>query len=166
MQSAKLEYISSTFNFEFLTFNSRPRRAGFTLIELIIVVAIISMLGSFVSFAIISFLGQNNLKNTTEQLASTLKTAQQQSMAGKNNSSWGVRISSGNIILFSGSSYASRNPAFDVTYTVPPTISIPSTDIVFEKITGNTNSSYILAITGQNDSSTVIVNQLGTVDVQ
>lgn len=44
MQSAKLKSISIIYNFKFLILASRLRRAGFTLVELILVMGILSML--------------------------------------------------------------------------------------------------------------------------
>lgn len=168
MQSAKLQLkisilrlLTSPFTFQFSPLTSK----GFTLIETIVVLAIIMTIGSSVAFATSAFLAGNSLKNTTGQLVSVLRTAELNAMSGKQDSKWGVNLSSTSITLYSGNSYQTRNAAFDVVYEIPQTVSVATSDIVFEKVTGDTNSASIQISSGI-DSITISVNEAGTVNIE
>src|SRR5437870_896099 len=86
---------------------------GFTLIEVLIVMALVTLVGLTSVPFLSRFFTQNAVENTYEQLKGELGKAQTYAMSGKQNGSWGVHNGTGSIVLFQGSSYASRNSAFD-----------------------------------------------------
>src|SRR5258708_5524982 len=77
---------------------------GFTLIELIIVVAMTTILGIIAVPFYSRFLLQNEVANTADQLSAELHKAQTYAMSGKQNSNWGVSYSANQITLFQGNS--------------------------------------------------------------
>jgi prepilin-type N-terminal cleavage/methylation domain-containing protein len=139
--------------------------AGFTLIELLIVIALIAIIGSGVFAVGQRFLVNNAMKNKTNELVSALRTAQLNTMSGKEDSQWGVSVSSSSISQFKGSSYSGRDAAFDVTYTIPNNVSISTDDVIFERGSGNPDAGATFTLTGTNMTTTVTVNSLGVVDV-
>jgi prepilin-type N-terminal cleavage/methylation domain-containing protein len=143
---------------------------GFTLIELLLTVSIISVIGILSTGFYSRFLLQNAVANTSDQLIADLRKAQMYSMTGKynlTNTTWGVRYGSNTITLFLGSSYATRNSAFDETFTVNPSVTISGfTELVFAKTTGlptggNPSNTPTIVISGGSSSKTVTVNSLG-----
>lgn len=142
------------------------QKSGISLIELLLVVAIVAILG--VSSAAIGqkFLVNNYLQNKTNELVSMLRTAQLNAMSGKENSQWGVSVISNQIILFKGSSYASRDLAFDLSFRIPSSISVTNDELVFALINGEPNkvATYTLS-TNSGDQQIVSINELGIIDV-
>jgi len=85
---------------------------GFTLVEVLLTIAIFLIVGGLSSPFYARFLIQNNVSNVVDQLSGQLRKAQIYSMMGRQNGSWGVTINSGAIILYQGTSFVSRNSAF------------------------------------------------------
>lgn len=140
---------------------------GFTIIELLMVIAIVAILGATIIPLSANFLVRSNLENKTNEVVSHLRTAQINTLAGKEDSQWGVNITSTQIILFKGSSYAARDSTFDQIFSIPGSVTITQDEIVFSKLTGNPDATASLTvIAGGAGSKTVTVNEVGTVDVE
>ena len=120
----------------YIPVESMKIRAGFTLIELLLVVAIVSILGVSGSAIGQRFLVTNYLENKTNELASILITAQLNSMSGKENSQWGVSVSGNQMTLFKGDSFATRDSSFDMSFSIPNSISVTSDEVVFSRVVG------------------------------
>lgn len=150
---------------------------GFTLLEVIVVVAIviIIMTTSFTMGA--SFIVDRTLEAKTHEVAETLKLAQIRSLTRYQNSQWGVLFQQNSpptndrYILFKGTSYATRDVAYDVIVDLPDFLSFTNigfggsgTQVVFAKLTGKTTQagSVRLTTTG-GDYTTVSVNGMGVV---
>jgi Tfp pilus assembly protein FimT len=134
---------------------------GITIIELLLVIAIISTLGIFSASFYAKFLTQNAVENTQNQLVNSFRKAQIYSMMGKQNGVWGVRYTTSpkEITL-----YLSGNSAFDETYQVNSNITVSDfTDILFAKVTGLPSTTATITISGVNNSKTVTVNNQGVV---
>lgn len=139
---------------------------GFTLIELLLVIALISLVGASTIPVGSNFLVRNYLKNKTNEVVASLRTAQLNSLAGKEDSRWGVKTTANQIILFKGSTYAGRDSAFDQLFAIPGSITITQTEVVFNRLTGNpVGGATTLTVASVIGSSTVVVNAAGTVNV-
>ena len=138
---------------------------GFTLIEILLVIASMSLISVLTVSFFSRFLLQNAVSNTVDQIAGELRKAQTYSMAGKQNSGWGVNYSSSTLTLFKGNTYATRNPALDETFQINPNISITGfTEIEYAKVTGMPNTTAIIVISTPKLSKTVTVNSQGVVN--
>ncbi len=138
---------------------------GFTLTEIILVVAMIVILASFTVPIYQNFQIKNDLNITVTTLAQTLRRAQVFSRAGEGDSSWGVKVISGNITLFKGQSYAVRDLNYDEVYNVPPSLSFSGIDeVVFSKLNGEANQSGDFSITSSaGDIKNINLNPKGIV---
>lgn len=138
---------------------------GFTIIELILVIAIISIIALLSSPLYSRFLLQNAVDNTVDQLSGSLRKAQVYSMMGKQSSAWSVNSSSNTITLYKGASFAGRDPAFDEKFSVNPSVSISGmTDISYTKVTGlPTPTTATITISSGSNSKTVTINSQGVV---
>jgi len=134
-------------------------RCGFSLIELILVVAIVLTLGVLSSVFYSRFLNQNSVANVSDQFASQLRKAQTYAMAGKQNSSWGVKYTAGTITLF-----ASSSGAFDETFSVNGNIGVSGfSQVIFAKTTGIPDLTPTITISGGGNTKIVSVNSQGAV---
>jgi prepilin-type N-terminal cleavage/methylation domain-containing protein len=140
-------------------------KKGFTLIEMLLVIALFMILAGLSTPFYARFLTQNNVNNVVDQLSGQLRKAQIYAMMGRQNGAWGVTVNSGAIILFQGSSYATRNSAFDEKFLLNPNISITGlTEVVFAKVSGLPSTTPTIVITGNNSSKTVTVNSQGVIN--
>lgn len=140
-------------------------KPGFTLIELILVIALMGLLGLGTLPFSSNLLSRNAVDSKTNELYSFVKTAQLNSMLGKANSSWGVAINNGVLYLFKGNSFAERDLAFDQKITLPSTITITEAELVFNRVNGELNQEYQLTVSSQLKTKTVSITRLGVVNV-
>jgi prepilin-type N-terminal cleavage/methylation domain-containing protein len=142
--------------------NARSRK-GFTLIELILVVALVALIGSVAGLLYSNIYLRNAASNAQDELVFSLRKAQMYSMMGRQGSNWGVAIG-GNIVLYSGNSYASRNTAFDESYAVPNTVAIiGANEINFARLTGYPNVTSTITIASPGRTYTVQIQPQGIV---
>jgi prepilin-type N-terminal cleavage/methylation domain-containing protein len=138
---------------------------GFTLIELILVVAMILILTTMSTSFYSRFINQNSVINASDQLVMQLRKAQMYAMMGKQNSNWGVGYSSNTMTLYKGSTFTGHTTEFDENFTVPTSVTITGlSDVNFTKTTGATGTQSITISDQNGNSSAVNVNSLGTVN--
>ncbi len=140
-------------------------QAGFTFLELIIVIAITFIVGITAVPFYSRFFNQTSVTNTTDQFIAELRKAQLYSIVGKRGGQWGVAYNSSKIILFQGSTYASRNTAFDETFSIDPNISVTGfTELAFNRMTGTPSASQSITITGiGGNAKTISVTTQGVI---
>ncbi len=140
------------------------KAAGFTIIELLLVIAIIISIGTFSVVFFSRFLTQNAVANVQDQFLGEARKAQIYAMMGRQNGNWGVRFGSNTLTLFQGNSYATRNAAFDETFRVNSNISIAGfTEVVFTKVTGLPSTTGTYSITSNDTSKQFVINSQGVV---
>ncbi len=140
---------------------------GFTIIELILVISILSILVVLYSSVGTSFLVRNNTVNIVNQFASDLRIAQLNSLSSKRDSAWGVRVQNNQIILFTGNNFATRDQTYDEIVSYPGTISISpnNSEVNFAKLSGDTTLATYTVTNNIGETSTIKINQLGRVNV-
>ncbi len=143
-------------------------KTGFTLVEMLIVVGLITLLAA-ISFPIYkNFIEVSQIDNTTRDLQETLRRANGKSQASDFNSRWGVHITSKAFVLFSGSSWLSRDTSYDENHPAGWGINISSSvpDIIFTK-NGTTTTIGTITINGGTGNNKIInVNGEGTIELQ
>lgn len=144
----------------------RNKQLGFTLIEVSIVVAITAVIAgfSFQTYKLSQSKTETNLAATT--VATSMRRAMAQARAVSGDTMWGVKIQNSQIVVFKGTSYASRDTASDEVYSVPSWLTFSGiNEVVFNKLTGMPVSTGTVNITGPNNSSsTITLNSYGSID--
>ncbi len=137
---------------------------GFSLMELIIVMGIIAIV-SVVSFsAYNAFKASSSTDMVATEIVDLLRYTQTNSEAAKEDSSWGLKIKSENVVIFSGESYAERNKNFDRVVRLSSKISIDGIDeVIFKKLTGFTSDTEILFSIGEKEKS-ININEKGNIE--
>lgn len=144
------------------------RNKGLTLVEMIVAVAIVSLLSVFFLFSYTSNRRQTELDNNSSQIVSILSNAKQKTIASENSSSWGVHFEESNYTLFQGNDYITgiNKTTYNLTrgITLVHNFSLGS-DIIFTKITGypNQTGSITLYLSGTSKQKTVCINSIGTI---
>lgn len=144
---------------------ARPELAkGFTLVELLLVIALMAVVAGFSTPFYARFLTQNSVSVVQDQISSHLRRAQMNTMMGKSNGPWGVTFVSPKLVLFQGSSYATRITALDESFIINPSISISGLgELIYTKTTGLPNTSASITISGVGSSKTLTVTSQGVV---
>lgn len=138
---------------------------GYTLIELLLVIGIFAIMITFATPVTLDFFTRNEVINTQQQTKHFLFRAQTLARAGAGDSQWGVRILSGNLTLFRGSSYASRNAQYDEITTFATSITATgSSEIVFARFSGVPASASAIFLSNKNANRTISVNTEGRID--
>ncbi len=149
--------------------------AGFTLIELIVVVAISAIVSVGGFLILYKYSASQNLKLATGEITAVLRNTQEMSVTQKNGKQWAVRFSnstsSGQVFrTWSGLSFASSTA--DQTYKLRTGVNFGNPavgkdiDVIFSPITGELSQNQIITLLAGTAGSTVsdiIVNPFGKV---
>ncbi|HCR52495.1 TPA: hypothetical protein DIV48_02485 [Candidatus Kaiserbacteria bacterium] len=139
------------------------RRRGFTLIEIIIVVAIFSVLISLGLFMSMETLRGTLNRSERDIVVSALQKARSRALANMQQAPWGVCYIAPDYIVFRGFECA---PGLPTNETVPAntanSIVFPS-PIVFSQLSATTTGGSI-TIAQDGRTATITVNQEGMID--
>ncbi|HCI05679.1 TPA: hypothetical protein DEX28_02945 [Patescibacteria group bacterium] len=153
----------------------RKSSAGFTLIELMITLAIMVTLSSVSFFYYANSYRQNLLTTASSEIVFLTRLAQQESISQKENRSWGVRFDNSDsnvpfLAVFSGS-YVQANVR--ERYYLPSQLGFQSpaagtsTEIIFSKLKGipNASSTVIFGLKNSASQKNLVVNASGGISV-
>lgn len=141
------------------------KKNGFTMLEVLLTVATISILAVISMPIYQNFQVRNDLDIAVSATAQSLFRAQALAVGMDGDTTWGVRVQSGRIVLFKGASYVARDTTYDELFTVPASIT-PSgvQEVVFTKFTGlpQTTGTFILT-SNTNEIRNITINSKGMV---
>ncbi|MDQ5971635.1 MAG: hypothetical protein QG566_581 [Patescibacteria group bacterium] len=121
---------------------------GNTFIEVMLAIAIITVILAVISPAVSSFREKQIIKNATEEVVNLLNEARIDTISAKGGNFYSVRFDSTRAVLFTGSTFVGSDPTnkiltFDTAVTLPSAnISLQGSgiDIIFDKLTGNVST--------------------------
>lgn len=141
-----------------------PSSHGFTLLEVLLSVATIAILAGLSVPVWRTVQTKNDLDVATVTLAQTLRRAQVLSEAVDGDTSWGVKVQSGSITLFKGTSFAGRDTNFDEASDISTALSIAGvTEVVYAKFSGLPQTTGSTTLATANDARSVTLNEKGMV---
>lgn len=140
---------------------------GFTLLEILLVIGIISILLVFIVPVSLDFYKSQQLETQTQSVIQTLRRAQSKAMSVELDSSFGVYIGVSNYTLFKGNSYLSRDAQYDEIFDLPELINLTGlSEVVFSKFEGKPNVIGNVILTSNSDTRTININQVGRINSQ
>jgi len=140
-------------------------RKGFTLIEIMVSVALIMFIVVAATPVYQGLQNRNDLDIATTTVAQTIRRAQILSQAVDGDTSWGVHIQSSSISLFKGVSFAERDTDSDELFEISPSLSFSGMEeIVFAKFSGEPQTTGNVVLTSlNNETRTITINEKGTI---
>ncbi|MFH1632230.1 MAG: prepilin-type N-terminal cleavage/methylation domain-containing protein [bacterium] len=145
---------------------AREQNRGFTLVEVLVVVAILALIVFIATGLGANTLTKNQIGIETDQMISLLRRAQARSVSGYQDDVWGVHLTSTDYTLFKSNDYATRDTSFDEVYNLPSSLSASGlTDVVFEIRTGETTDTGTITLTlsASGETSTLTINSNGRI---
>src|SRR5436190_23533084 len=97
-------------------------RAGFTLLEMLLSIAIMVALVGLSIPVYFNFQTRNTIDITTQNVATALRRAQSYARSNNQDSRWSVEIQPTVATLFKDTDFSTRNTIFDETVAIPSSI--------------------------------------------
>lgn len=139
---------------------------GFTLLELLLVLAIFGILTGAATPFLSSFLTRNNFQTSIDRIQSAITKAQNYAMDGKTISGstvWGVCLTGNTVRLFNGSC---SSPNFREDFVLSGPVSVSGlTSITFGNLRGEPSTASAILINSGIGSKTIVINEAGMVNV-
>lgn len=136
-------------------------KRGSTLIELILVVAIMTILGAMNLPLVSRMMYRNKATVAVEQVVAFTRKAQTYAMGRKNNGVWGICIVSNKLRLFQNNC---ASPIMKDDYDFGTEVTADDMNLVFD-YKGQTTATSIV-VYSQTENITVNINDLGVINVQ
>lgn len=149
-------------------------KSGFTLIELIMVIAIMALLFGIFLGTFVKFRKNQALAMDTDTVISLLRQARNQTLSSKNSASYGVHFTAPKVTIYTGPTYSSGatdNQDFTLSSTdtiLTITLSGGGSDVLFNRLTGETsqNGTVVISSPGISETKTVTIYKTGLVESQ
>jgi prepilin-type N-terminal cleavage/methylation domain-containing protein len=159
VKSKKKKVKRSSFIFYLLSFPS-PR--GFSIIEVLMVIAMIGILSLTAAPYMSDILGKKNIDNYSLEAMDALREAQSSVMSGKNNARFGVHFEGTKFVLFQGATYSAADPnnvdhVFSGFATVTAVTLSPGGACALPAGTGNCDVHYASHFGTPTESGTVVI---------
>ena len=145
---------------------------GFSLLELLIVIAILAVISTIGFGFYMNFVRSSELDFSTKDIAFNLKQAQAKSMAGEDGRKWGTHFVNGADdyyeIFSTPTDYSDAAKTINsivylqngIFFTIP----VASSTVIFDKIRGTVSSNFSLTISSPaNQTKTVNVSTAGNI---
>lgn len=146
-------------------------KKGFSLIEIIVSVAVLALVVSAGWFSFSSYAARQELKSGSARVAALIAEARSKTLARENSAAYGVHFESDRAVLFRAPTYAAGNAdnkaelmSRRITISV---ISFSGSEVVFKRLTGaaTATGSITLSVRGNPSVSKMIhVGLAGTID--
>ncbi|MBU3965535.1 hypothetical protein KKG29_02435 [Patescibacteria group bacterium] len=143
--------------------NGAKRVRGFTLIEIIVIILVLSVAAVLTVPSWKSFSDNVNLENTRQMIEAKIKLAKNYSLGALNDSNYGIHfdVLNNRFVLFSGGAFVDGAPTNQI-FNPPPNVEIYNValsgggiDMIFGRLTGGTSNSGTVGIRIKTDNSKI-----------
>jgi prepilin-type N-terminal cleavage/methylation domain-containing protein len=147
---------------------------GITILELLVVLAIIGILAGIIMPSLSTFRKTQALRNTTEEVISLLNKARNDTLASLNSTNYSVRFEESRAVYFAGTSFT-EGLSTNKVVTFSSLVTLPSgnislnggvTTVTFSRLTGDTTAYGTITLQQTSDSTAqkvITINKTGLV---
>ena len=149
------------------------KQKGFTLIETLLVIALISIITAFSFFAFFNIDEEEALQTSETHVKSIISEARSLTLASKNRMQYGVHFTDDAVIRFEGGTYSSSD-GNNVVYPLHKKAQIQSVSlsgggdsIVFNRLTGSTDQSGTITLSTRSDETNtrvITISETGIIE--
>jgi prepilin-type N-terminal cleavage/methylation domain-containing protein len=148
-------------------------RTGFTLLEIIIVIALSAVLSTIGIASLRSFQRYAEIDAAANQIVAVLREARDRAVADSTSTGYGVHFESGRYVRFTGSVYSATSTV-NIVYSLPPALELYSinlggdSDVIFSPLNGAPDaagSASIRVIEDQSQSRVIQVFSTGAIGI-
>jgi prepilin-type N-terminal cleavage/methylation domain-containing protein len=138
---------------------------GFTLVEVLLTIALMSIIAFMTIPVMQSFQVKNDFHIARNSIVQSLRRASLLASASQDDSTWGVFVQTGQVIVFKGASFGARDTAYDEVVLLSSSITYSGlTEIVFQKVNGYPLTTGAFTLTSTNgDSGSITLNSKGMI---
>ena len=153
---------------------SNATRKGFTLIEMVVVIAILVIVVVIAGASFGGIVERQELKRGAGLVRSTLEEARVRTLSSEGASQYGVHVATSTLTLFPGTTYTEGAPDNEIA-TLPARTHIASTTlvggdvVVFKRLSGatdNVGTITVSLIADENESRTITIQQTGLIELE
>ncbi|OHA28585.1 MAG: hypothetical protein A3C08_02425 [Candidatus Taylorbacteria bacterium RIFCSPHIGHO2_02_FULL_47_18] len=146
-------------------------KKGFTLLEVVVSIAGLAMILSAGWFSFSSYAVRRELESGAARVSALITEARSKTLAGENNSAYGVHFEQDRAVLFRAPTYVSGSAENKMEIlarrTLISSIDFTDSEVVFKRLTGGSVSSGSVTISVRGNPSllkVITVELLGTVE--
>lgn len=147
---------------------------GFTLIEIVLAIGIVTLIGGVVLSSLSQFRTRKSLDAAVEETLSAFSRAHLDSISSLNEKEYGVHIESDKVVYFIGPTYGATETTNSI-YKLVSAIEIANialagggNDVLFNRLSGGTNQDGTFEIRAKSNNSIktiVIINGTGAISL-
>ncbi len=151
------------------------KNKGMSVLELLIAIAILAIVVSFIILNLSKFRSEQALQNTTSDIISLVNEARTKTISSVNSTTYGVHFEASRAVLFAGSSFTEPNSS-NKQVDINSAVSIPvsgginlnggGSDVIFTRISGDTTNYGTIIVRLVSDATrqkTITINKTGIV---
>lgn len=146
----------------------RDGRYAFTLVELLISIAVLALLATFIVSGLAAYRESAALDQAVDEALGLLREARALALASEGASSSGVYFASTSVALFPGGAYSDGNP-LNTVVALPPGVTVSSLNlstttasVVFERLSGESRATGTVTFSTARSSKTKQIQVLSS----
>ncbi len=166
MTKIQTVFSSVLFRVSGLEFRTSRAARGFTLIEILISVAVVAIIVLIIVSGLSAFRRSADLNHAVDGVLAQLREAKRRTVESRDASRWGVHVESSRTTLFKGTTY-SFGAADNEVFTLPSAVTASGlADVVFKRISGETDNAGMLTLTLGSNTKVITIRSSGLIEVQ
>ena len=138
---------------------------GFSILEILITIAIFSILFAMGTPFLTNFTSKNTVDSSVQEYSTILERARILAVSRVEDTDWSVIVDDGDVVIFSGDDFAGRDSDLDERYQLAGKLEISTTTdyVTFNRTTGFSDAISTTTFRVSGSAVDIVVNEDGSV---